>query len=369
MRDLATTLALATGFTLLQATGALAATVSVVPVDPSVPLVTELRFAAAPGEANDVVIAPPSGGRFFVRDAGVAALTPGVGCAPVAGDPRAATCIATGVSELDADLGNGNDMLRNGLSLRSFVNGGPGNDDLFGGPGQDSLDGGTGSDTIRGGPGLDDVSYAARSAPVSVTLDGIANDGEVGEGDDIGSDVEQIFGGQAGDRLVGDGGAQLLSGGPGDDILDGGGGADTLDGGDGTDTVTYASRTTPLTVTLDDVANDGAALEGDDVTSTVENVIGGSAADSLTGDASDNELTGGAGADTLSGLAGGDALLGQAGADTLIGGPGVDGLSGGGGADTLFSKDGEIDIDICGAGADTAHADAVDALGGCELLA
>jgi Ca2+-binding RTX toxin-like protein len=367
MRGLTNTLALAMGITLLQAGGALASTVSVVPIDPSVPQVTELRFAAAPGEANDVIVAPPSGGRFFIRDAGVAALTPGVGCAPVAGDPRAATCVASGVSELNAYLGDSNDMLQNGLSLRSFVDGGPGNDDLFGGPGQDSLDGGTGSDTIRGGAGLDDVSYADRTAPVSVTLDGIANDGELGERDDIGSDVEQIFGGQAGDTLVGDNGAQLLSGGAGDDTLDGGGGPDTMDGGDGIDTVTYASRTTPLTVTLDDVANDGAALEGDDVTSTVENVIGGSGADSLTGDASDNELTGGAGADTLSGLGGGDALLGQAGADTLIGGPGVDGLSGGKGADTLFSNDGEVDIDICGAGSDTAHADALDVLGGCEL--
>ena len=38
-----------------------------------------------------------------------------------------------------------------------------------------------------------------------------------------------------------------------------------LDGGDGTDTVDYSDRTESVSVTPDDVANDGEAGEGDNV--------------------------------------------------------------------------------------------------------
>ncbi len=57
-----------------------------------------------------------------------------------------------------------------------------------------------------------------------------------------------------------------------------------MEGDVGTDTATYASRTAPLTVTIDGIANDGATAEGDDnVKTDVENLVGGSAKDSLTG--------------------------------------------------------------------------------------
>src|SRR5947208_8337914 len=65
-------------------------------------------------------------------------------------------------------------------------------------------------------------------------------------------------------------GQDILIGGATDDTLDGGTGADDINGGDGTDTADY-SRTAGVTITLDDIGNDGencpspATCEGDDV--------------------------------------------------------------------------------------------------------
>ena len=61
-----------------------------------------------------------------------------------------------------------------------------------------------------------------------------------------------------------------------------------------------------------------------DTYSSIENLIGGSAADTLTGDANANVLNGGAGTDNLSGGDGDDILIGGAGADVLNGGTGSD---------------------------------------------
>jgi Ca2+-binding RTX toxin-like protein len=82
---------------------------------------------------------------------------------------------------------------------------------------------------------------------VIVTLDGAANDGAVGEGDNAGpgNDVETLEGGFANDLLVGNGGANRLDGMggadailglAGADLIIGGGGADMLTGGAGPDT-------------------------------------------------------------------------------------------------------------------------------------
>ncbi len=191
-------------------------------------------------------------------------------------------------------------------------------EELDGGAGDDVLDGGAGADVLRGGPGTDTVSYAGRTAPVAVTLDGAAGDGEAGEGDLVGPDVENATGGEAADRLIGSAGANVLLGGGGDDVLDGGLGADVLGGGAGVDLATYATRTTRLVIRLDDLANDGAKGEGDDVRTDVENVIGGRKRDKIVGSAAANVLTGGRGADVLKGRAGSDRALGGAGRDRCV---------------------------------------------------
>ena len=57
------------------------------------------------------------------------------------------------------------------------------------------------------------MSYASRTAAVTVSLDGTANDGESGENDNVGADVESITGGKGNDTLTGNDLANQLSGG------------------------------------------------------------------------------------------------------------------------------------------------------------
>jgi Ca2+-binding RTX toxin-like protein len=190
-------------------------------------------------------------------------------------------------------------------------------------------------------------------------------------------------------------------------------GKDSFDGGADTDTVSYSTRSAGVVVTLDNVANDGQViivptlpptikLEGDNVKDSVENVIGGSGADTITGSAtvavknifignagndrldgygSYDSLVGGSGDDVLIGRAGNDSLFGNDGNDTVIagagndsvrGGAGNDVLNGGTGIDKLFgedgndfllSQDGAADSNMDGgSGFDIAELDAADAL-------
>ena len=77
----------------------------------------------------------------------------------------------------------------------------------------------------------------------------------------------------------------------------------------------------------------------EDTRSLIENAIGGSGNDSITGNQSNNALKGGVGNDALFGLAGDDTLDGGAGDDTLDGGAGADKFIGGGGSDTASYAD------------------------------
>jgi Ca2+-binding RTX toxin-like protein len=131
-------------------------------------------------------------------------------------------------------------------------------------------------------------------------------------------------------------------------------GADNIYGQGGSDVVTYADRGTNVTVTLDNVANDGASNQdhssgsgsaGDNVRDDVETVEGGlgmdnlharaNASTTLLGGAGVDFLYGGSAADTLLGQDGGDSLTGGSGNDTLVGGPGNDLSLGQNGNDTL----------------------------------
>ncbi len=161
------------------------------------------------------------------------------------GAPGERDLVGTDVEVLTS--GAGNDALT----------GGPGANELTGGSGDDTLDGGLGADRLSGGAGVDSfivragdgadvmvggtasdsVSYAGRSAAVAVRLDGVANDGESGEGDDVRADVENVTGGNAGDTIVGSASANRLDGGPGADTVSGSGGDDTLLGGPGFDSL------------------------------------------------------------------------------------------------------------------------------------
>ncbi|MCB1340256.1 MAG: M10 family metallopeptidase [Pseudooceanicola sp.] len=94
-----------------------------------------------------------------------------------------------------------------------------------------------------------------------------------------------------------------------------------------------------------------ARLVEGDRRALIENAIGGSGDDSLTGNVVCNRMFGGEGDDTLQGAGGGDRLVGGAGSDILLGGRGNDNLRGGVGADLLQGGAGN-DVLTGGAGKD-----------------
>lgn len=132
--------------------------------------------------------------------------------------------------------GDGNDLLFGGNG-RDRVNGGAGNDQLWGMGGDDLLNGGSGADRTSGGAGADTATYAGRAAAVIVRIDGVANDGQAGEGDNVLPDVENLIGGNGNDTLVGSAANNKIAGGFGNDTIRGLGGHDKMNGEGGNDTI------------------------------------------------------------------------------------------------------------------------------------
>jgi uncharacterized delta-60 repeat protein len=140
----------------------------------------------------------------------------------------------------------------------------------------------------------------------------------------------------------------ILNGGNGNDTLIGGTGSDTFIGGPGSDTADFSSRHDNLALSLDNLANDGAPGEHDNVMADIETVLAGSGNDKLVGDPFANLLKGNGGNDTI---------YGGAGNDTLVGGGGHDILFGQDGNDLLLANDGHTDTIDGGNGFDTASRD------------
>ncbi len=183
-----------------------------------------------------------------------------------------------------------------------------------------AINGSYGDDSFAGGAGTDDFSGGA------------GNDTLLGEGGD--------------DTLYGEAGDDLADGGDGDDLLIGGTGAgnDTYVGGAGIDVIAYTSTTQGVIVDLAAGTATGAEIDSDSI-SGIENVVGGTGADSIIGDANDNVLDGAEGNDTISGDGGNDTLLGGLGDDSITGDAGDNLISGGDGVDTLLGGAGEDSID------------------------
>ena len=194
------------------------------------------------------------------------------------------------ITALSVSLGAGDDSLTNLTSLGTPVLESPQSGDL-------TLDGNDGNDVIRGGP-----------APETI-VGGIGNDTlDGGGGDDTLLNGLQSFGCNLScdDGVVGRLARSEFDG------------SDTYIGGAGDDVTRFDARQDNLTITLDGLANDGGAGEKDNV--QTESVVGGSGADSLTGDGGPNTLLGGPGNDTLRGLGGVDRLEGGRNNDSLAGG-------------------------------------------------
>src|ERR671933_402248 len=274
-----------------------------------------VSYAAAGGEVNRLTVSG-DGTNVLLGDAvAIAPVAPPVAVPPdvqlvddcVAPTAFTATCPLGAVT---VALDDQNDTITMGAGAPAVnVNGGAGNDVLL----DPVLSPGT---VFDGDLGVDRTDYSARVDPVSVSMNGVADDGAAGEGDDIAGD--DVVGGAGDDTIGGNTGANSLVGGAGTDFISGDAGADVLDGGAGNDT-----------------------------------------------------LDGGTENDTLRGGDGADQLIGGAGADLLVGGPGPDAISGGDGNDTISAADGVAETIDCGAGIDTVVADlgaggATDTRVGCE---
>ena len=305
------------------------------------------------------------------------------------------------------------------IITQQFMELGDGGDEAIDHGAQSRIDMGPGADTLRaesisagtswvGGAGPDrldagnsnvSVSYADRPDPVSVTLDGLPDDGAAGEGDNVTGAPGEIQGGEAGDRLrgpttvgprpggfrlIGNGGdddlrsgasgggieggagADRVAGEAGPDWINGGPGPDVLRGGGGRDRVLYDKSSAAVTVTLDDAADDGVAGERDNVATDVEEVLGTPAGDVIVGTARDDTLLGGGGPDRLDARAGDDRLnlLGSGGEAT--GGPGRDALTVDGAPHRLRLADGEKDtVECSGLGEVTIERDRIDLIQRC----
>lgn len=152
-------------------------------------------------------------------------------------------------------------------------------------------------------------------------------------GSDVGDPATSslvVFAGAGNDWLQGGNGADELHGGDGDDLfytaatIDG---SDVYDGGAGADSLSYEHRTKALNIVVDGEQNDGEDDEKDDVQDSIETLIGGEAADSITAGANDNRLIGGPGDDILNGGSGEDTFVEASkaqGSDVMNGGEGLD---------------------------------------------
>jgi Ca2+-binding RTX toxin-like protein len=317
--------------------------------------------------------------------------------------------VSSGPGDDQINAGTGNDLVDTGPG-DDGVDGDAGADSITTGPGNDFVrptlgadtvntgDGddfveeeafNSGADSLNGGPGAHDAISWDGANSVTMTLNGQADDGHPGEGDNLagfeeldGSDGSDVIAGDDADNFLngfdGDdqitaaGGADEVSGGRGNDVADAGEGADTvfagsqadgadvLAGGGGLgDEVDYCCGFDPVTINQNGQADDGRAGEGDNL-SGFEGFDGGSGPDSITGNASANVINGNGGADLLVGLGGGDQFFAGAGDDTVVssGGSAAAGRPALGRA-ALAARD-HLQCDL---GFDTVSADARDVVG------
>jgi Ca2+-binding RTX toxin-like protein len=347
-----------------------------------------IRDAGAEDNALTLSMVGPDGGRirYSVRDS-AAPLVAGTGCTGGGPPGSEVTCLLPlsramsgchhafcadggrrvsftielggGVNSFDSSSMPASDG-GTGFALFTTVLGGPEADTIISGAGPERVEPGAGPDVLHTGdgsdavvaahgaadaadlfdlgPGTSDTAYYDDSTlPLVLSLDGIANDGAAGEGDNL-IDVEQARGGPADDVLSGSESADMLFGGPGQDRIEGNGGDDEIDG-----------------------------FSGDD------SLGGGSGADEISGGQGADRIADSDGDDHLRGDSGRDRLSGGAGNDLADGGVGADRVRGNSGSDRVQSNypgrdDAAPDRLDCGSGDDRARAGEGDATRHCEFI-
>ncbi len=251
-------------------------------------------------------------------------------------------------SSIETLLGGGGDDEFTGTDAPNLLSGNGGNDRLVGrggndtlngGADNDTLDGGAGADLLNGGTGVDTADYTnpsdsrtAKDSDPGLVID-LKPDSGRGTGDakdDRYDSIEVVWGTTRSDYIYaaninnrelgtkleidGKGGTSTIT----VDIV-GPGGSKAREGFTG-DTVDFSSDSGALVLNLTHEQDDqgGTATRGATqyTLKHIQNAVGGSAGDQLTGSARANKLLGGAGNDTLVGSLGGN--------DTLDGGDDTD---------------------------------------------
>jgi Ca2+-binding RTX toxin-like protein len=129
-----------------------------------------------------------------------------------------------------------------GNALNNVFTPGPGTNVINGLAGDDVVEEGldannTGADTFNGGAGIDTIDYSSRTKALTIVMDGATASGDAaansgaGEGDKVGTDVENCYGGSGADSITGNANDNDLEGNDGTDTLVGLAGNDTLLGG------------------------------------------------------------------------------------------------------------------------------------------
>ena len=196
--------------------------------------------------------------------------------------------------------------------------------------------------------GIDMLNAAAVTSGSTIDLRAGATSTIAGKALTIaaGTVIENAYGGDGADLIIGNSSANKLYGARGNDTLDGGAGNDTLDGGDGYDIARFSGNQSRYTITAESggyrITDSLSGGDGSDFLANVENVQFADGNVSLSGEtmppppppppppedingtAGDDILDGSSGDERLYGKGGNDRLKGQAGADRLDGGTGID---------------------------------------------
>lgn len=268
-------------------------------------------------------------------------------------------------------MGSGNDFLT-GNSAANVLTGGAGNDNLVGLTGNDTLDGGAGNDTYQfaNGFGTDLIMDASGSdtldfsqVTATVTYDATTGSAITGAStvsfNVANTTIEKVMGGTAGDSLTGGGGNDYFTGNAGNDTMDGAGGndqylyangwgSDSITDAAGIDTVDLSAVTTALNVNM----TSGAGNEVSDGTNlinwtgVIENIITGSASDTINGTSGDNFISTGVGNDGVWAAGGNDTIDGGIGNDRYVytGAWGNDSLIDAAGTDTLDFRNSTLNV-------------------------
>lgn len=221
---------------------------------------TLLNFENVTGTAFNDVLAGNSGDNVISGGGGVDTVS-------YAGATAGVT-VSLAVATAQDTLGAGTDTLF-------------GIENLTGSAFNDKIIGSGGDNVLEGGAGIDTVSYASASGPVTVDL-GLTTAQATGAGNDTLAGFENVIGSSFDDKLTGTAGDNVFS------------------GGGGSDTVSYAAATAGVTVDLSLTTAQKTGGSGSDTLFNIENLIGSKFNDHFFGSASDNSFDGGAGLDSVS---------------------------------------------------------------------